>query len=101
MQLTFYVHIVFMKLHTKYVVLFFIDNSMARNPLRKHQRNRDIKAYFQALKEKNKVEKKYRTDYLVEQTAKKFYLESRTIYAILRQEEPVEDPNQLQLFAKV
>lgn len=71
---------------------------MARNQFRKLQRNNDIKAFYKALQDKNKVERKYRTEYLLELTAKKFYLTQRSIYAILR-EEPVEDKNQLNLFA--
>ncbi|MCZ2128838.1 MAG: hypothetical protein LC109_01070 [Bacteroidia bacterium] len=72
---------------------------MARNKTRLNKRNACIKAYYKALYEKNKVEKKYRLDYLVELTAEKFYLEPRTIYAILRQE-PDEDKNQLSLFTQ-
>lgn len=72
---------------------------MARNAERKNKRNNDIKAYYKALYDKNKVERKYRTEYLLELTASKFYLTPRSIYAILRQE-PAEDKNQLSLFTQ-
>jgi hypothetical protein len=70
---------------------------MARNSHRKQKRNNDIRAFYKQLYEKNKIEKKYRMDYLVELTATKFYLQPRSIYEILR-ETPAEDKNQLKLF---
>ena len=72
---------------------------MARNTDRKDKRNADIRAYYKTLYDKNKEERKYRTEYLLELTATKFYLTPRSIYAILR-EQPVEDANQLSLFTQ-
>lgn len=69
---------------------------MARSKKRLIKRNNDIRSYYKALQEKNKKERKYLTEYLIDQTADKFYLESRTIYMIIA--EPMEDDNQLTLF---
>ncbi len=70
---------------------------MARNRVKRQRRNADIRAFYKALYDKNKVERKYRTEYLLELTAEKFYLTARSIYAILR-ESPEENQNQLTLF---
>ena len=71
---------------------------MARNAERKQARNNAIRSFYNVLYQKNKVERKYRSDYLLELTAKKFYLTPRSIYAILREPEEVADKNQLKLF---
>lgn len=50
----------------------------------KEKRNEAILKYLREMITKNKIEKKYKTAYLVRLTADKFYLQPRTIYEIMK-----------------
>jgi hypothetical protein len=72
---------------------------MARNTSKRTLRDTAIREYYSKLYATNKLDRKYRNDYLIRLTADKFYLQERTIYNIIRNEPPKVNANQLNLFS--
>ena len=55
----------------------------SKQKLRLIRRNTDVRKYFEALQEKNPH---WKTEYVINQVADKFYLSERTITAIITNE---------------
>jgi hypothetical protein len=71
---------------------------MARNISKRTMRDTAIREYYSKLYASNKLDRKYRNDYLIRLTADKFYLQERTIYKIIRNEPAKVNPAQISLF---
>jgi hypothetical protein len=68
---------------------------MARNAKLLAKRNAALYKEYKALADKNKLERKYRMEYLIKQVADKFYVTENTVYHAIRSYEapPPEPPS--------